>query len=47
MANRLKVYAAQTAPLLDWYTGRGVLVKINGVGDADAIASAVAETIRA
>ena len=47
MANRLKVYAAQTAPLLSWYEGRGVLEKINGVGDADAIASAVAAAIQA
>jgi adenylate kinase len=47
VANRLKVYAAQTAPLLGWYEARGVLSKINGVGDADAIADAVAEAVRA
>lgn len=42
VANRLKVYADKTAPLLDWYKGRGVLSVVNGVGDADAIAAAVA-----
>lgn len=47
VANRLKVYAAQTAPLLGWYESRGVLTKVDGVGDADAIAAAVAEAIRA
>jgi adenylate kinase len=47
VANRLKVYAAQTAPLLGWYEARGVLSKINGVGDADAIADAVAGAVRA
>jgi len=47
VANRLKVYAAQTAPLLGWYESRGVLSKVDGVGDADAIAAAVAEAIRA
>ena len=47
VANRLKVYAAQTAPLLNWYEGRGVLTKINGVGEADAIAASVAEAVKA
>ena len=47
VANRLKVYAAQTAPLLNWYEGRGVLTKINGVGEADAIAASVAAAVKA
>lgn len=47
VANRLKVYAAQTAPLLGWYESRGVLSKVDGVGDADAIAAAVAEAVKA
>ena len=47
VANRLRVYAAQTAPLLGWYESRGVFSKVDGVGDADAIAAAVAEAIRA
>lgn len=44
IAKRLEVYAAETAPLLNIYADRGVLVKINGVGDVDAIqANIVAE----
>lgn len=44
IAKRLEVYAAETAPLLNTYADRGVLVKINGVGDIDAIqANIVAE----
>ena len=44
IAKRLEVYAAETAPLLNIYADRGALVKINGVGDIDAIqANIVAE----
>lgn len=44
IAKRLEVYVAETAPLLNIYADRGVLVKINGVGDIDAIqANIVAE----
>ncbi|WP_418969702.1 adenylate kinase [Alloscardovia omnicolens] len=44
IAKRLEVYASETAPLLDIYAGRGVLVTINGVGEIDAIqANIVAE----
>jgi adenylate kinase len=35
--NRLKVYTTQTAPLLDWYRGRGVLSSVNGEGPIDTI----------
>jgi len=30
--NRLAVYARQTAPLLDWYRGRGLLASVPGEG---------------
>ena len=30
--NRLQVYQKQTAPLLDWYTGKGLLASIQGAG---------------
>ncbi len=44
IAKRLEVYAAETAPLLNIYADRGVLVKINGVADIHAIqANIVAE----
>lgn len=37
IAKRLDVYAKETAPLLETYARRGILVKINGVGDIDEI----------
>ena len=30
--NRLAVYRTQTAPLLDWYAAKGLLVTVNGEG---------------
>jgi adenylate kinase len=39
--NRLKVYAQQTSPLLDWYRGRGVLESVRGEGPIEAIRAAV------
>jgi adenylate kinase len=32
VGNRLKVYEEQTAPLIDYYTGKGLLRPIDGVG---------------
>ena len=46
VANRLKVYEAKTASLLGWYEQRGILARVNGVGEADAIAAAVADAIK-
>ncbi len=31
--HRLKVYAEQTAPLIDIYDGRGLLTKVDGIGE--------------
>ena len=45
VANRLKVYHAKTASLLGWYEGKGVLSRVDGVGEADAVAAAVAKVI--
>ena len=39
--NRLNVYTTQTAPLLDWYRGRGVLSSVNGEGPIDTIRAAI------
>ena len=39
--NRLGVYAKQTAPLLDYYRGRGTVTTINGEGAIDAIRAEV------
>jgi adenylate kinase len=38
---RLKVYATQTAPLLDHYRGRGLLVRVSGEGPIPAIREAL------
>lgn len=35
--HRLEVYARQTAPLIDVYQGRGVLVKVDGIGAIDEV----------
>ena len=35
--HRLDVYAQQTAPLLEIYRARGLLVSINGLGGVDAV----------
>ncbi len=37
IARRLDLYERQTAPLIDWYTERGLLVEVNGTGSADAV----------
>ena len=34
---RLELYERQTAPLIDWYSGRDLLAKVNGVGSPDAV----------
>lgn len=39
--NRLKVYEEQTAPLIDFYRERGVLVEVDGVGEIDEITERV------
>jgi adenylate kinase len=39
---RMRVYDSQTAPLLDYYRGAGVLVSIDGMGSVDEIADRVA-----
>jgi len=39
--HRLGVYARQTAPLLDWYRGRGLLVSVPGEGPIETIRGAI------
>lgn len=34
---RLEVYEAQTAPLIDYYAGKGILKSVNGTGSIDEI----------
>jgi adenylate kinase len=42
---RLNLYEEETAPLLDWYTERGLLVEINGTGSPDAVTRRVVGAI--
>jgi adenylate kinase len=44
---RLAVYAEQTAPLADFYSRRGLLAEIDGVGDIGAIGDRVLAVLRA
>jgi adenylate kinase len=37
ISRRLDLYEAQTAPLIEWYTERAMLVKISGSGPPDAV----------
>jgi adenylate kinase len=41
VANRLRVYHAQTAPLVDYYRARGLLVPIDGVGTIEEVADRI------
>jgi adenylate kinase len=44
--NRLQVYRKQTAPLLDWYTGKGLLASIQGAGSIAEINRRVNDAAR-
>jgi adenylate kinase len=37
IGRRLELYERQTAPLIDWYSKRGQLAKVNGIGSPDAV----------
>ncbi len=44
---RLAVYARQTAPLIEWYDQRGLLLRVDGSGEADQVAEAVLKAVMA
>lgn len=43
---RLRVYEAQTAPLVDYYRKKGVLKEIDGVGSVEKIQNRIREALR-
>ena len=43
--NRLEVYRKQTAPLIDYYSTKGLLVEINGIGDIEEITRNIEESL--
>ena len=45
--NRFKVYQEQTAPLLDIYNTRAIVVSIDGVGDIDEVTDRILSTLSA
>ncbi|MDP9183446.1 MAG: adenylate kinase [Actinomycetota bacterium] len=46
IANRLDVYTASTAPLVNYYAGRGLLVGIDATGPVDDITSRAIDALR-
>jgi len=47
VASRLEAYHAQTAPLIAYYGGKGVLKKIDAMGEIGAIADGMAGIVKA
>lgn len=45
ISKRLDVYEEQTAPLIDYYGGKGILNSVSGTGDIDEIFVQVQETL--
>lgn len=39
--NRLKVYEANTAPLVEFYENRGILLRVDGTGTVDEVADRI------
>jgi adenylate kinase len=46
VGRRLDVYQTQTAPLLDYYRTRGVLVRVAGEGPVDRVAEAIRKAVK-
>jgi len=44
---RMRVYREQTAPLLEFYRRKGVLVEVDGVGSVDEVAHRIEEALAA
>jgi len=43
--NRLEVYARETAPLIEVYGGRGVLVSVDGIGAIDDVTQRIVDAL--
>jgi adenylate kinase len=44
--NRLAVFRKDTAPLIEWYAARKLLVRVNGVGSADEVTARILAALR-
>lgn len=47
VASRLSAYHAQTAPLIDYYDGKGVLARVDAMGEIDAVARELNAVVKA
>ncbi|UOQ57972.1 adenylate kinase [Leucobacter allii] len=45
--HRQQVYAEQTAPLIDLFSERGILVRVDGLGSVDEVAARIADGLEA
>lgn len=43
--NRLSVYEANTAPLIDFYEERGILIRIDGTGSVDEVTGRIVDAL--
>lgn len=43
--HRLKVYNGETEPLLDFYSAKGLLTSVDGIGDVDAVGERILQAI--
>ncbi len=41
MRNRMGVYRSETAPILPGYEARGIVTRVDGMADIDAVAAAI------
>ena len=46
VASRLSAYHAQTAPLIDYYAGKGVLARVDAMADIDVVARDLNTVVR-
>lgn len=45
ISRRLAVYEEQTAPLIDVYAARGLVAKVNGLGEIDEVTSRIVQVL--
>lgn len=45
--HRMDVYTAQTAPLIDEYEARGLVVTVDGIGSVDEVSARIAAALKA
>ncbi len=43
--HRLRIYAEQTIPILDWYSEKGVVVSVDGIGSMDEVFERIIDAV--